>query len=85
MKDFILDLVKRFLAKTPKFFKIIRIISIVLAVVTGLPELLQSAGVELSETIKAISSKVVSIASLIAAFIAQLTVTEEAKKDLNIK
>lgn len=79
MTQFLLQLISKFLAKTPKFFKIIRNVGVALAVVTGLPSFIESAGVVLPEAIQLIASKVVSIASLVAAFIAQLTENTDSK------
>lgn len=84
MTDFLVQLVKRFLAKTPKFFKILQVLSIVLAIVTGLPSLLESAGIVLPAALSVLASKVISIASIVAAFITQLTATETAKKNAEI-
>lgn len=76
MKDFLVQLVKRFLSSTPKFFKVVKVLAIVTALIAGVPALLQNSGIVLPEAIQAIASKVVSISALVAAFIAQLTTTD---------
>lgn len=80
MKQFFLELIQRFLAKTPKFFKYIRLAGIALAIVTGLPAFLEGVGVVLPESIALVANKVVAIAASVGAFIAQLTVHNNEKK-----
>ncbi len=76
MKDFLIELIKRFLSKTPKFFKVVKAISVIVALITGIPALLEQANIVLPDSLNAIASKVVSIAALISAFISQLTTTD---------
>lgn len=85
--DFLVDLVKRFLAKSPKFFKWIQVISLVTALVTGLPDLLETVGIVLPEKFAILQNKAVAIAALVATFIAQLTVKEgeSVKTELKFK
>jgi hypothetical protein len=54
--------------------KNIRNISIVIALITGLPAFLAENGLDLPDAIDVISNKVVSIAGIIAAIIAQISV-----------
>lgn len=82
---FLADLIKRFISPNSKFFSILQKIALVLAVITGIPAFLEAQGIVLPETIAALASKVISIASIVAAFIAQLTTTEAVKNTLNIK
>lgn len=84
MVDFIAELLLRLFGKTPWFFKVIQVLSIVTAIVTGLPEFLLEAGVQLPDAWAAISSKVVSVAALVATFISQLTVTTSVKQKENL-
>lgn len=87
ISKFLIELVKRFSAETPWFFKVIRNLSIATAVIAGLPQFLSFltiAGVELPEIVFVFSNKVISVSSLVAAFIAQLTVTAKEKEELNI-
>ena len=87
ISKFLIELVKRFSAETPWFFKVIRNLSIATAVIAGLPQFLSFltiAGVELPEIVFVFSNKVVAVSSLVAAFIAQLTVTAKDKEELNI-
>jgi L-asparagine transporter-like permease len=84
MNAFVVELLLRLFGETPWFFKVIRIIGIVVAIITGIPALLSNAGVELPESIDAIASQVVAIASIVATFVAQLTVTSSFKKKEHI-
>jgi hypothetical protein len=78
MKDFLVELVKRFLSNTPSFFKVVKVLAIITALVAGIPTLLESSGVILPNVIAALASKIVSISALVAAFIAQLTTTDKS-------
>lgn len=87
ISKFLIELIKRFSAETPWFFTVIRNLSIATAVIAGLPEFLSFltiAGINLPEVVFLFSNKVVAISSLVAAFIAQLTVTSQQKEALNI-
>lgn len=84
MNAFVVELLLRLVGDTPWFFKVIKIIGIVVAIITGIPVLLSNAGVELPEAINAIASQVVAIASIVASFVAQLTVTSSFKKKEHI-
>lgn len=78
--NFLAELLLRLFGKTPKFFQILQIISVVVAAITGLPEFLNEIGLDLPEAFDVVANKIVSIAAIVAAFIAQLTVTSETKK-----
>jgi hypothetical protein len=80
MTQFLSELLLRLFGDTPWFFKVVRIISIVLALITGLPTLIESSGIVLPDAISILSSQIISVAALLSAFIAQLTVTSEFKK-----
>lgn len=87
VNKFLIEAIKRFSAETPWFFKVIRNISIITTLVTGLPDLLSfltDSGVEIPEFIYIFANKTISISSVVAAIIAQLTVTSAEKKDLGI-
>lgn len=83
--EFIAELVSRLGAKTPWFFRVVRALAIITALVTGLPAFLVANGVELPAAIQLVMSTAVSIASIVAAFIAQLTVTAPEKSKLKLK
>jgi hypothetical protein len=85
MTDFLAELVVRLLGKTPAFFKIVRMISIIIAIITGLPTFLQSAGVDLPDAWDSVVLQVISVAGMVGAFISQLTVTTDDKEKKNIK
>mgnify|MGYP001267613644 CR=1 FL=1 len=82
---FLSEIILRLFAKTPSFFKWVRNISLVLTVLIGLPAFLQESGIVLPEYWAAISNKVVGIATIVAAFIAQLTATPEEKEEKGIQ
>ena len=71
---FLAELVNRLFAKSPKFFRIIKVIAAILAIVTGLPGILESLGIHLPDTLAVLQNKVVSIAGLAAFFVSSLTV-----------
>ena len=81
MNDFLVQLIRRFLSETPAFHKVIRSVALVLTVIAALPQFLDAAGLTdlLGDGIMAIVAKVVSVSGIVAAFIAQLAVTEAAK------
>lgn len=83
--NFLNELIIRLFSSKPWFFQVVQIISVATAVVTGLPEFLADSGIHLPEAWEAISSKAVSIAAMVAAFVAQLTTTSAVKKDANLK
>lgn len=87
ISKFLIELVKRFTADTPWFFRVIRNISIAAAVVSGAPQLLSflvASGIEIPQGVFVLANKTVAIAALVASFIAQLTVTTKEKETLNI-
>jgi hypothetical protein len=87
INKFLIEAIKRFSAETPWFFQVIRNISILTTLVTGLPDLLSfltASGVELPEFIYIFANKTIAISSIVAAIIAQLTVTSAEKKELGI-
>ena len=71
---FFAEMFKRLFAKSPLFFKIIQIVGVIVAVITGLPAFLESVHIVLPDAWSAIESKVISIAALVGAFVAALTV-----------
>ena len=74
--NILIELLRRLISDTPKIFKSLRNLQIVLALITGLPYFLMENGVVLPEAIQAIASKVVFYASIVGSVIAQLTVTD---------
>jgi hypothetical protein len=82
--NFLAELVLRLFGNTPHFFKIVQIVSIVVAAITGIPEFLIEIGLDLPEAFDVIASKVVAIAAAVAVFISQLTVTTTVKKQENL-
>ncbi len=84
--QFVVELVKRLAADTPWFFRVLSIIGVVVAVVSGLPGLLtyvcdnMQVCITLPEAWEAIYSKVLSISGIVMTFIAQLTATTTEKE-----
>lgn len=72
---FFAELVGRLFSKTPAFFKVIQIVSAVVAIVTGLPGLLESAHITLPAAFTSLENSVVSIGGLVALFISSLPVS----------
>lgn len=72
--EFFSELINRLFAKSPKFFKIFQIVSGLVALVAGLPALLDSLHVVLPAALSALESKVVGVAGVVALFISLLTV-----------
>jgi hypothetical protein len=80
---FIAELIGRLFSKNPTFFKVIQVISAIVALITGLPEYLAKAGIDLGPKLLGLENKAIAIAALVALFIAQLPKpdpTVEAKK-----
>lgn len=76
----------RLVSKSPKLFNVISTISTICLIITGLPELLYSLGIELPQSWELIKNKTVLISSTISLFIARLTVdTPEATKQVLTK
>lgn len=85
---FLEEAFKRFTAETPWFFKVIRNLSIITAIIAGLPDLivfLTNSGVEIPEPILLFANKTVAISAVVAAFISQFTATTKDKQVLKIK
>ena len=86
MNEFIKELILRWGKKQPWFFKVVQWIMIVVALILGLPEYLQDAGLlDQVPIIEPILNKVVLWAGLVGAFVSKLTVTSKEKEDHKIK
>lgn len=83
--EFIGQIIKRFVAPSPTFFKVVKYVSVAIALITGLPAFLQENGIDLPEAIDVIASKVIMWAGVVAALVAQLTVDDQAKAERGIK
>ncbi len=83
--NFLNELIIRLFSDKPWFFKVLQLLSVATAVVTGLPQFLVDSGIALPAAWEAISSQVVSVAAMVAAFVSQLTVTDKTKKDNGLK
>lgn len=85
MTDFIVELLVRITSKTPWFFRVVQIISSVALLITGLPQLLEQAGVDIPEAWTGTFAQIVSIASIVSIFMAQLTTTAKVKQIEKLK
>jgi hypothetical protein len=83
--DFAIEAVIRFFSKTPWFFKVLQVITAIVAIITGLPELLYNAGVDLPDAWEAVSSKIISVAAMIGTIVAQFTTTIHVKEAEKLK
>jgi hypothetical protein len=84
IQNFITELASRFLADTPKFFKIVRTIGIVITILSGFAMVLASNGDLFSEQFNYILAQVIMYSGIVTAFISQLTATTEAKIEKKI-
>jgi hypothetical protein len=89
MQNFLLRLfletLQRFMSKTPWFFKVIQVISIVTALVTGLPGLLDHMGLNIPEAWAGFYNQTVTWAAAVAVFVSQLTASTADKKKADIQ
>ncbi len=75
---FLQELLQRISAKSPKFFKVIQVVTLALGLITGIPEFLQQINVALPPEIDVLASKVIAGAAWGAWFISLLTVQRTA-------
>ena len=71
--DFLREMIQRLGTKSPKFFRVIGIVSAAAALVTGLPGLFQELGITLPAWAEIAQSKTISIAATVSFFISKLT------------
>jgi hypothetical protein len=83
--NFLAELLLRLFGETPAFFKVVRLVGLITAGIGALPTFLEKAGYALPEAYNNIVFQAVAIAGAVTAFISQLTLTPEAKKDLKVK
>jgi membrane-associated PAP2 superfamily phosphatase len=81
LHGFIMELAARFLSETPKFFKILRTVGIVIGVISGFALVLSGYSEFLSDNLNNIIVQVLMYSGLVSAFISQLTATVEEKKN----
>lgn len=82
MKDnklllFLQEIFIRLNIKSPKFFRVLKIISLCCCIITGVPEIIEYFNVVLPDSLQIIANKTVAIASLVMWFISSLTVEEK--------
>ena len=75
--DFLKEFILRFSKKSPTFFKIISGVSMVVALLSGLPGLFQELNIALPSWAEIFQNKIVAWASTIAFLISKLTVDHE--------
>ena len=80
--DFLAQLIRRFLAQTPWFQKVVKVVMIITATVAAIPQFLDMAGLTtlIQGSVMDIVSKIVVVSALVGAFVAQLAVSDEGKE-----
>jgi len=80
--DFLAQLIRRLLAQTPWFQTVVKVVMIITATVAAIPQFLDMAGLTtlIPGSVMDIVSKVVVVAALVGAFVAQLAVSDEGKE-----
>ena len=80
--DFLAQLIRRFLAQTPWFQSVVKVVMIITAAVAAIPQFLDMAGLAslIPGSVMDIVSKIVVVSALVGAFVAQLAVSDEGKK-----
>lgn len=76
--DFLAEIVIRLRAKSPKFFRVLQILSAVTAFIAGVPYVLIALGVVLPDWAVTFENKVVAIAAIVATFLNGLPVEQPA-------
>lgn len=69
-----LSTVERFTAPTPRFFRILQVLGIVFATISGALIQLQLQGIDLPDFLSVIADKASVIAGIVAALVSQFTV-----------
>lgn len=72
--EFLSEIVIRLSKKSPLFFKILQYISIAVAIIPGIPALLESFGVTLPAFLADLSNQTIAICGIVAAFLTGLPV-----------
>ena len=72
--DFLKELVNRLGGKSPKFFRTLKTIALILTAVAGIPTVLSMTGVILVGSTLLLITKIATIAGLVSTFISSLTV-----------
>jgi len=70
--NFFIDLIIRLGSKNPKFFRYIQYVSIGIAAVTSIPELLEFLGIPIAGNLLILQNKTLTICAILSAIIAQL-------------
>jgi uncharacterized membrane protein len=74
--NFIREIYKRLVAKSPKFFQVIQWLSTAALIVSGLPGIFEELGITLPQELAVFQSKVVAWAAVVALVISKLTVAD---------
>ncbi len=75
---FLIELIKRFSLKSPKFFQVIQAVGLIAGLITGVPEFLQLLGMQLPAAIAPFASKTIAAASSVLWIMAKLPVDPKA-------
>ena len=85
LQKFIIEILVRFVADTPNFFKIVRTVGLVVSSISGIALVINSNSELFGEAINTIVVQVIMYAGLVSSFIAQLTATTDAKRKEGLK
>lgn len=80
--DFIVELIRRWFAPTPTFFKTLRTIAVIIGIITAIEPILSMFDVQFHWGISVAIQKVISVVAFVSAVVAQLTVENPVKADL---
>lgn len=69
---FVSEFFQRLFQKSPKFFAILNTISVIVAIVTGLPGFLASVGIHLPDALAVLQNQIVAWAAIVALIIGKL-------------
>lgn len=86
MEKFFAELLRRWGAKQPWFFKVITWITLAVSAIAGIPAFLMETGIweVLPESVTPIILQIVSVSGLVGSFISKLTVRSDEKEKRDI-
>ena len=70
---FLQEFFQRLSTKSPKFFRVIQLITAITTIITGLPEFLKMFNIALPQALSALENKTIAIATMTAFLISKLT------------
>lgn len=82
LKNFIIEMINRFVAKTPTFFKVLRNISVVLGILASVLPILAMFDIQFNLGISLVIQKIIAVSAFIAALVSQLAQETPIKADM---